>query len=55
MSATKTTTKVVLVDDNPFILELLREGIDPLTQVAAFRNAEEAIAHCQKDLPDLVI
>ena len=55
MSATKTTTKVVLVDDNPFILELLRGGIDPLAEVAAFRNPEDALAHCQKDQPDLVI
>ena len=31
MSATKTTTKVVLVDDNPFILELLRELGQELT------------------------
>ena len=55
MSGTKTTTKVVLVDDNPFILELLRGGIDPLAEVAAFRNPEDALAHCQKGLPDLVI
>ena len=55
MSATKTTTKVVLVDDNPFILELLREGLEPLAEVAFFRNPEDALAHCQKDPPDLVI
>jgi CheY-like chemotaxis protein len=55
MNATKTTTKVVLVDDNPFILELLREGIDPLSEVSAFRNPEDALAHCQKGLPDVVI
>jgi CheY-like chemotaxis protein len=55
MSATKNTTKVVLVDDNPFILELLREGIEPLAQIAAFRNPADALTHCQQDLPDLVI
>lgn len=55
MSATKTATKVVLVDDNPFILELLREGIEPLAEVAFFQKPEQALEHCQKDLPDLVI
>jgi len=29
MSATKTATKVVLVDDNPYILNLLREAVEP--------------------------
>lgn len=55
MSATKDATKVLLVDDNPFILELLREGIEPLAQITAFRNPAEALTHCQQDLPDLVI
>ncbi len=55
MSATKNATKVLLVDDNPHILELLREGIEPLSQISAFRNPEEALTHCQRDLPDLVI
>jgi CheY-like chemotaxis protein len=55
MSATKTATKVLLVDDNPHILELLREGIEPLAQISAFRNPEEALTHSRTDPPDLVI
>ena len=55
MTATKNATKVLLVDDNPYILELLREGMEPLAEIAAFRNPTDALAHCANNPPDLVI
>lgn len=55
MSATKNATKVMLVDDNPIILDLLREGIEPLAETAAFHDPVVALAHCFEGLPDLVI
>ena len=55
MTATKNATKVMLVDDNPLILELLQEGIAPLAETAAFHDPVVALAHCFEGLPDLVI
>src|SRR3990167_3214926 len=55
MSATKNATKVLLVDDNPLVLELLREGIEPLAETDAFQDPVVALAHCFEGLPDLVI
>ena len=55
MNVTKNATKVLLVDDNPYVLELLRQGMEPLAEVAAFRNATDALAHCLENPPDLLI
>ena len=55
MTATKNATKVMLVDDNPLILELLQEGIEPLAATAVFHDPVVALAHCFEGLPDLVI
>ena len=55
MSQTKNTASVVLVDDNPYILALLREGIEPLADTRAFREPAGALRHCIQDPPDLVI
>ena len=55
MTATKNATKVMLVDDNPIILELLQEGIEPLAETSAFHDPVVALAHCFEGLPDLVI
>ncbi|MGH9785260.1 MAG: DUF4388 domain-containing protein [Terriglobia bacterium] len=55
MNATKTATKVLLVDDNPHILELLRQGMEPLAEITAFQSAAEALSHCLENSPDLLI
>lgn len=49
------TTKVLLVDDNPLILDLMRRGIEPHAEVFTCTSATEALLHCAKQLPDLVI
>jgi CheY-like chemotaxis protein len=55
MNVTKTATKVLLVDDNPYILELLRQGMEPLAEITAFQSATEALSHCLENPPDLLI
>lgn len=48
-------TKVLLVDDNPLILDLMRQGLEPHAEVAACGNATDALLQCTKDPPDLLI
>ena len=51
----KTNTKVVLVDDNPVILDILRRGIEPYAEISAFTDSTAALAKCLENPPDLVI
>jgi CheY-like chemotaxis protein len=51
----KNDTTVVLVDDNPVILDVLRRGIEPLSQIEAFTDSNAALAACLKNPPDLII
>lgn len=51
----KPDTTVVLVDDNPVILEVLRRGLEPYTQIQAFTDSTAALAACLKSPPDLII
>jgi len=51
----KNATRVVLVDDNPLILDLMREGIEPLADTFPFQDSAEAFLYCKDDPPDLVI
>ena len=51
----KSDTTVVLVDDNPVILDVLRRGIEPITHIEAFTDSTAALAACLKTPPDLII
>ena len=51
----KTSTRVMLVDDNPVILEILRRGIEPYAETSTFSDPSDAIAKCLESPPDLVI
>jgi CheY-like chemotaxis protein len=51
----KSHAKVMLVDDNPVILEILQRGIGPLAETVTFTDASAALARCVDDPPDLVI
>lgn len=46
---------VLLVDDNPVVLEMLRKALDPLAKVTAVRNGQEALDTSANAVPDLVI
>jgi CheY-like chemotaxis protein len=47
--------KVLLVEDNPMIIELLREGVAPLADIVAVSDAADALLRTIEDPPDLII
>lgn len=47
--------RVLLVDDNPMIVALLRQTITPFAAVEAFSNAAEALLRVVEEAPDLLI
>lgn len=51
----KSSTKVMLVDDNPVILDILRRGIEPYAETVGYTDPAAALARCQESPPDLVI
>ena len=46
---------VMVVDDNPWIRELLLQSLSPVVKVRAFGNPLEALQQAQTQAPDLVI
>ena len=52
---TKSNATVMLVDDNPLILDILKRGIEPLAEITAFTDPAAALAKCLDRPPDLVI
>jgi len=47
--------RVLLVDDNPMIVALLRKAISPFAVVETFSNAAEALLRVVEEAPDLLI
>jgi CheY-like chemotaxis protein len=47
--------KILLVDDNPMILGMLRHELAELAPVTTVNNGADALAHCIEDAPDLII
>jgi len=47
--------KVLLVEDNPMILGLLRDAISPLATVVPVTDAADALLRTVEDTPDLII
>ena len=47
--------KILLVDDNPMILGMLRHELAELAPVTTVNNGADALAHAIDDLPDLII
>jgi len=47
--------KVLLVDDNPMILEMLRQALAPLAQVSTAPDSADALLKAIDDPPDLMI
>ncbi len=58
-SATKATaekaSRVMLVDDNRLILDLMKRGIEQHAEIQTCTDATEALLQCVKNPPDLVI
>lgn len=51
----KSNARVMLVDDNPLVLDILRRGIEPYAEALPFTDSTAALAHCLQNPPDLVI
>lgn len=51
----KSSAKVMLVDDNPVILDILRRGLEPYAETVAFTDAAAALVRCLESPPDLLI
>ncbi len=47
--------KVLVVDDNPMILEMLRSALAPLAQVSTAPDGADALLHAIDESPDLII
>jgi CheY-like chemotaxis protein len=47
--------KVLLVEDNPLVMDLLREGLAPLATVVPVSDAADALLHTVESPPDLII
>ncbi|MBI4459835.1 MAG: DUF4388 domain-containing protein [Acidobacteria bacterium] len=51
----KSEARVLLVDDNPLIVDLMRRGLEPLAETSSSTDAEAALRQCQQSPPDLLI
>ncbi|MBI3895273.1 MAG: DUF4388 domain-containing protein [Acidobacteria bacterium] len=51
----KSETRVLLVDDNPLIVDLMRRAVEPLAEIAACTDSTDALLLCIQKPPDLVI
>lgn len=51
----KSAARVLLVDDNPLIVDLMRRGVEPLAEIATSTDSTEALLQCLQTPPDLVI
>jgi DNA-binding response OmpR family regulator len=47
--------KVLLVDDNPMVLALLRDAISPLARVSTAGDGADALLKAVEDAPDLLV
>src|SRR5215831_2368792 len=51
----KSDVKVLLVDDNPMVLAMLRDAIAPLTRVTTAGDGADALIKAVEDTPDLLV
>ncbi len=52
---TSNRTRLLLVDDNPLIVELMRKGLEPHAEVSTLTDSTDALLQCIASPPDLVI
>src|ERR1700758_2243340 len=50
-----TNVKVLLVDDNPMVLGMLKQSLSPLGQVSTATDAADALLKAVDDPPDLLV
>ena len=49
------SVKLLLVDDNPMVLVMLKQALTPLAEVASSGDAADALLKAVDDPPDLVV
>lgn len=52
---TKSTSTILLLDDNALVLDIMRKGLKPLALVSAYTDSTDALLQCISSPPDLVI
>src|SRR5204862_3563065 len=55
MAKMQSDVKVLLVDDNPMVLGLLRDALSPLARVATAGDGADALLKAVEDTPDLLV
>jgi len=55
MGSSKKATRLLLVDDNPLIVDLLSRGLDAYAEILTCRDGTDALLQCISSPPDLVI
>jgi CheY-like chemotaxis protein len=53
--AGKTTVKLLLVEDNPLILDLVFKGLEPICEVSVAMDGADALLKAVDDTPDLIL
>jgi CheY-like chemotaxis protein len=51
----KTQVKVLVVEDNPLVLDLIRKGMEPICDLHAVSDGADALLRIIEDPPDVVI
>src|ERR1041385_3674933 len=51
----QTNIKILLVDDNPMVLAMLRDALSPMARVTTAGDGADALLKAVDDVPDLVI
>src|SRR5262250_2327535 len=55
MAAMQSDVKLLLVDDNPMVLGMLRDALSPLAKVTTANDGADALLKAVDDAPDLVV
>jgi CheY-like chemotaxis protein len=55
MAAMQNNVKLLLVDDNPMVLGMLRDALSPLAKVTTANDGADALLKAVDDAPDLVV
>ena len=55
ISNMKSNVKVLLVDDNPMVLGMLRDALTPLAHVTTAGDGADALLKAVEDVPDLLV
>src|SRR5215467_7961500 len=55
MASMQSNVKLLLVDDNPMVLGMLRDALSPLANVTTANDGADALLKAVEDAPDLIV